>query len=114
MQINKIAAVIATFTVFGFAQVHAEDVNPAPAAIPHPDRMSHMMKADTNHDGKISHDEFRAASEKRSEEHFKRMDTNGDGFIDEAEKQAAFEKMREHRKEWREKHQSPDAAKPAG
>jgi hypothetical protein len=114
MQINKIAAVIAAFTVFGFAQVHAEDASPTPGATPHPDRMSHMMKADTNHDGKISHDEFRAASEKRSEEHFKRMDTNGDGFIDEAEKHAAFEKMREHRKEWREKHQNPDTAKPAG
>ena len=113
MKINKIAAVIATFTVFVFAQVHAEDASPTPAATPHPERMSHMMKADTNHDGKISHDEFRAASEKRSEEHFKRMDTNGDGFIDEAEKHAAFEKMREHRKEWREKHQSPEA-KPAG
>ena len=113
MQINKIAAVMATFTVFGFAQVHAEDASPKPAATSHPDRMSHMMNADTNHDGKISWDEFRAASEKRSEEHFKRMDTNGDGFIDEAEKHAAFEKMREHRKEWREKHQSPEA-KPAG
>lgn len=73
-----------------------------------------MMKADTNHDGKISHDEFRAAREKRSEEHFKRMDTNGDGFIDKAEMQAAFEKMREHRKEWREKHMTPGATKPAG
>jgi hypothetical protein len=114
MQINKIAAVIATFTVFGFAQAHADDANTKPAATSHPDRMSHMMKADTNHDGKISWDEFRAASEKRSDELFKRMDTNGDGFIDEAEKHAAFEKMREHRKEWHEKHMAPDAAKPAG
>ena len=113
MQINKIAAVVATFTVFVFAQVQAEVVNPAPAATPHPDRISHMMKADTNHDGKISHEEFRAASEKRSEERFKRMDTNADGFIDKAEKHAAFEKMHEHRKEWREKHHNPDAAKPS-
>ena len=112
MQINKIAAVMATFTIFIFAQVHAEDASPTPAAAPHPGQSSHMLKMDTNHDGKISRDEFRAASEKRSEEHFKRMDANGDGFIDKAEMQAAVEKMREHRKEWHEKHQKPEAAKP--
>lgn len=112
MQINKIAAVMATFTVFVFAQVHAADASPTPSATPHPGQSSHMLKMDANHDGKISRDEFRAAHEKRSEEHFKRMDTNGDGFIDEAERHAAAEKMREHRKEWRERHQKPEAAKP--
>ncbi len=112
MQINKIAAVMAASTMFVFAQVHAEDASPAPTAIPHSGQSSHMLKMDSNHDGKISRDEFRAAHEKRSEEQFKRMDTNGDGFIDEAEMHAAGEKMREHRKEWHEKHQKPEAAKP--
>ncbi|MEO8417541.1 MAG: EF-hand domain-containing protein [Methylophilaceae bacterium] len=112
MQINKIAAVMAASTVFIFAQAHAEDASQTPTATPHPGQSSHMLMMDTNHDGKISREEFRAAHEKRSEEHFKRMDTNGDGFIDEAEKHTAGEKMRELRKEWHEKHQKPEAAKP--
>lgn len=59
-----------------------------------------MERADTNHDGKISMDEFKAAHEKRVEEMFKRMDTNGDGFIDKDEmrkhREMMREKMREH------------------
>lgn len=59
--------------------------------------------ADTNGDGKVSHDEFKAQHEKHIEEMFKKLDANGDGFIDEAEKKAGHEKMRdkmrEHRKD---------------
>jgi uncharacterized membrane protein YebE (DUF533 family) len=107
MKVNKIAVLIATLGVLAFAQAYADDEMPKH---PHPEHG--MMDADTNKDGKISHDEFMAANQKRSEEMFKRMDTNGDGVIDQAEKQAAFEKMREHRQEWRENHPKPDAPRP--
>lgn len=61
------------------------------------DRM--MEEADANHDGKVSYDEFKAAHEKRMQEHFKKMDANGDGFVDKAEAQKAREMMREKMKE---------------
>lgn len=106
MKLNKIALLGLTIGLFAFAQAYAEDT---PSESSHHE---HWMNADTNKDGKISHDEFMAASQKRSEEHFKRMDTNGDGFIDQAERKVAFERMRQHRQEWREHHAEPDAPKP--
>ena len=106
MKLNKIALLVATLGLFAFAQAYAEDA--APKAGHH----EHEWNADANKDGKISHDEFMAASQKRSEEHFKRMDTNGDGVVDEAEKKAAFDKMREHRQEWRENHPKSGAPQP--
>lgn len=60
------------------------------------------MKLDTNGDGKVSYDEYRASKEKAHERQFKKMDNNGDGFIDAAEKQAQKDKMlamREKRKQ---------------
>jgi hypothetical protein len=56
------------------------------------------MKADTNNDGKISYEEFKAAREKHMQEHFKRRDLNGDGFIDQNEKKAAKEKWMQYHK----------------
>jgi len=58
----------------------------------------HEMDADSNKDGKVSFDEFKAAREKNMEEHFKRRDTNKDGFIDEAEKSAAKANWKKHHK----------------
>jgi len=55
------------------------------------------MEADTNKDGKVSFEEFKAAREKHMQEHFKRRDTNQDGFIDEAERKAAREQWKGHR-----------------
>jgi Ca2+-binding EF-hand superfamily protein len=40
------------------------------------------MKLDTDGDGKVSYEEYRASKEKAHERQFKKMDTNGDGFID--------------------------------
>lgn len=88
-------AAIAGFCAFG--QAYAAD----DAAV-HPQHKM-MEKADANSDGKISHDEFRAAHEKRGEEHFKRVDTNGDGSIDKDEREAAHKKMHERRKQHHEK-----------
>jgi Ca2+-binding EF-hand superfamily protein len=68
-----------------------------------PDKM--MEEADTNHDGKISFDEFKAAHEKRMQEQFKRMDANGDGFIDKAEMEKGRDQMRERMKQRMEKRQ---------
>jgi Ca2+-binding EF-hand superfamily protein len=55
------------------------------------------VNTDTNGDGKVSYDEYRASKEKKIERQFKRMDTNGDGFIDADEKQAQKDKMHEMR-----------------
>jgi hypothetical protein len=54
-------------------------------------------KADTDGDGKISYEEYRASKEKGVERQFKKMDTNGDGYIDADEKQAQKDKMRKMR-----------------
>lgn len=64
---------------------------------PGSDREHHEMmeQADTNHDGKVSFDEFKAFHDKRMQEHFKKMDTNGDGFIDKDEMRKNREMMRE-------------------
>jgi hypothetical protein len=51
-------------------------------------------KADTDGDGKISYEEYRASKEKAHERQFKKMDANGDGYIDADEKQAQKDKMR--------------------
>lgn len=64
-----------------------------------------MEQADTNHDGKISHDEFKAAHEKRMEEMFKKLDANGDGAIDKDEMHKGREMMRERMKEHMQKRQ---------
>jgi Ca2+-binding EF-hand superfamily protein len=84
---NKLAVLLAAFLLLNVMQVSAEDKMPP----------EHKMNADTNKDGKISYDEYRASKEKQMERQFKRMDTNGDGFIDESEKQAAKDKMRDMR-----------------
>lgn len=52
-----------------------------------------FKEADTNGDGKVSLDEFKAMHEKHMLERFKKLDTNGDGFIDEAERKAAHDEM---------------------
>jgi Ca2+-binding EF-hand superfamily protein len=62
------------------------------------DRGAMFKEADTNQDGKLSYDEFKAQHEKRMDAMFKKLDTNGDGFVDQAERNAMHEKMREHRK----------------
>lgn len=95
MIFNKLAILLAAFLLLNVTQVFAEDSMPP----------EHKMDADTNKDGKISRDEFRAAHEKRSDAMFKRMDTNGDGFIDQNEKKAAGEKMHERREHRREMHE---------
>jgi hypothetical protein len=60
------------------------------------------MKLDTDGDGKVSYEEYRASKEAAHARQFKKMDSNGDGFIDAAEKQAQKDKMlamREKRKQ---------------
>jgi len=65
------------------------------------DRGAMFKEADTNGDGKISYDEFKAQHEKHMQEMFKTLDANGDGFIDEAERKAGHDKMREKMKDHR-------------
>jgi len=85
MTLNKSALLFAAFLLLPIAQASADDdTSKRPAKV----------NADTNQDGKVSYDEYRASREKQIERQFKRMDTNGDGFIDEAEKQATKDKMR--------------------
>jgi len=54
-------------------------------------------KADTDGDGKVSYEEYKASKEKNMERQFKKMDNNGDGYIDADEKQAQKDKMRKMR-----------------
>lgn len=98
MKVLKIMALVATVGMFSMSHVYAQE------ATTDTTKMSHQMKADVDQDGKISHEEFTAASQKRSEQHFKRMDANADGFIDKAERQAAFAQM------CKRKHHSHDKA----
>jgi hypothetical protein len=53
-----------------------------------------VMKADVNHDGRVSFEEFKAAHEAEMIARFKGKDVNGDGFIDLEEKQVAIEKQK--------------------
>lgn len=87
MKIHKITVMFAILLSLGATQVLAED-----SATRTPN-----VNADTNGDGKVSYDEYRASKEKKIERQFKRMDTNGDGFIDADEKQAQKDKMHEMR-----------------
>jgi len=91
MQKNKIATVLAMLALLMAGQAVAEDT---PSESPNTAR---ELKADTNQDGKVSYEEFKASHEKRQEAQFKRMDSNGDGFIDEAERKQMHEKMRDMR-----------------
>jgi|GEM_PF-1895850 len=61
------------------------------------------MKADTNQDGKISLDEYKAVRDQHLQEMFKRKDANNDGFIDEAERKAAKDKWHAHRQAKKDK-----------
>lgn len=53
-----------------------------------------VMKADANHDGKVTFDEFKAAHEADMLARFKDKDVNGDGVIDLEEKKVAMEKQK--------------------
>lgn len=53
-----------------------------------------IMKADANHDGKVSFEEFKAAHEAEMLARFKGKDVNKDGFIDLEEKVVAQEKQK--------------------
>jgi len=53
-----------------------------------------VMKADTNHDGRVTFDEFKAAHEADMLARFKDKDVNGDGVIDLEEKKVAIEKQK--------------------
>lgn len=63
-------------------------VVPAMAADTGSERSGMMMEIDTDHDGKISSAEWKAATDTR----FKMMDANSDGFISRDEMQAAAQK----------------------
>lgn len=52
------------------------------------------LKADTDGDGKLSFEEFKAARVRLIEEQFEHMDTNHDGFVDAQERQLAIERMK--------------------
>ena len=95
MKLKLILATLAAFGTMQVSSVYAEG------------EMGHgemFKEADTNHDGKLSYDEFKAAHEKHMEERFKKMDTNGDGFVDETEMKAGHEEMREKMKEKMKEH----------
>ena len=85
MKLTQIITLIATTGMFFTGQVYAQEAPATPKA-------EHVMKADTDQDGKISRDEFRTMQETRSDKRFQRLDANNDGFIDKTERMAAFSK----------------------
>lgn len=107
MILRKVIGVAAAVAMLGAGSVYANDATETPKN----HKADHAWKLDTDQDGKISYDEFRAAQEKRAEQHFKRMDANGDGFIDQAEKKAMHEKWSHKRKVKGERCQKVDKAK---
>ncbi len=54
-----------------------------------------LKRADTNADGKISHEEFNDFSKRDNGDRFSKMDANGDGFVDQAEMSQIGERLRE-------------------
>ena len=100
MKLKLVLVAIAAVSALQVGSVYAEN------------EMGHgeMFKdADTNHDGKVSMDEFKAEHEKHMQEMFKKLDTNGDGFIDEAERKAGHESME---KNCKMRHKKMDDAAP--
>ncbi len=85
MKLTQMIALFAATGMFLTGQAYAQEAPATPKA-------EHVMKADTDQDGKISRDEFRTAQEARGDKHFQRLDANKDGFIDKSERMAAFSK----------------------
>lgn len=103
MKFTKILGITAALFTLGLGSAYAADEVVAPDA----QKSQRMMKVDTNQDGKISYDEFRAANEKRMEARFKKLDANNDGFIDQDERQAARQAWGKNHKvkgDYRNKH----------
>lgn len=73
----------------------------------HPHRgPGHMFeKADTNKDGVVTKEEFRAQSDK----FFAKLDTNGDGKITKQEQEEAHAKFKQKREEHRAKREAAKA-----
>ena len=70
-----------------------------------------IERADTNHDGRVSRDEYRAMADAR----FDKLDANHDGFIDQAEIDAVREKMKQRFRQMRGNRQgAPGAMPPPG
>ena len=96
---SKVLKVIAGVSLLWLFQgsVFAEDVPPPPSDKPN----GIIDKADSNKDGKVTYDEFKAAREVKMQENFNKLDADGDGAVDKAEEQKAREARREKRHERR-------------
>ena len=64
------------FAFFGFNQALAQEKNPFEKAIE-----ARFNAMDTNKDGKISYDEYKAAYEKSIKASFEKRDKNSDGLL---------------------------------
>lgn len=107
MTLIKILGITAAVATLSLSNVYADDH----AQKADGQKSERGWSSDANQDGKVSYEEFRAASEQRMEKHFKRMDANGDGFIDQAEKQAMKDKWVEKRKVKGERCNKPESSK---
>lgn len=108
---NKFLGISAGAVLLLALQGTAWAENPPPPGDGH-GRHGMFEDADTNHDGKLSYDEFKAFHEKQMQEHFKKMDTNGDGVIDQEEARKGRDMMREKMRDHMEKRREMKDGKP--
>lgn len=88
--------VLATPLAFAL-QGPAAEAEPAAAAVE-----MHAAKADTDGDGKVSFEEYKAARLKNIEQQFNNLDVNHDGYIDDMERSLALQKLKAQIRQLRE------------
>lgn len=74
------------------------------------DAMAQRM--DTDGDGKISYDEFKAERLRQIDQQFQFLDVNHDGYIDAVEKSLALDKVKKQLKQLREQRIKPNPTSP--
>lgn len=73
-----------------------ESAKDGAARAEHHHRFGLLKEMDSNHDGKVTKEEFLARASERAAERFDRMDANHDGSIDRTEAAELVKRLRDH------------------